>query len=172
MHDAIEAAKTKGALTPATPIAPWSAKPRVLLMCGPLYEAITLGRGDADKNVRQRWAALEAAFSHFVEGGRIDREFLKPLEPFKYEHWTLRNRKPRPSLRVFGRFAAPDVFVATHVVERTDLKGKWSPEYEREKLVCEDHWDKADLPPPFSDFPGFRYSVYVTSNAIPNVRIE
>ena len=173
MRDVIEAAKSRGDLIPAMPIAPWSGKRRVLLMCRPVSEALSLGRVDADEKARQRWAALEAIFSHFIEGGRIDGEFLKQLEPFKFEHWTIRQRKPRPAWRVFGRFAEPDVFVATHVVARIDLKGKWSLEYELEKLECEKHWKKVGLPPtPFTDNPEFRLESYVTFNAVPRVRIE
>lgn len=172
MQDAIVSAKTKGFLSPALPIVPWSGTVRALLMCNAVKDAITEGKGSTDAKIRQRWAALEAAFSHFIEGGRIDRKFLKPLDPFKFEHWTLRNRSPRPSLRVFGRFALPDVFVATHVVPRNSLGAKWSKEYEHEKLVCEDHWKAAGLPDPFTDAHEFRYTAYVTTNASAHIKIE
>ena len=109
--------------------------------------------------------------SFFIEGGYITDDLIKQLSPAKFEHWELRSRRPRPSMRVFGRFAARDVFVATHVKLRTELGGMWSPEFEMEKLVCEEHWSKAELPAPFSAPPDFRFERYM-SNASQKVRIE
>jgi hypothetical protein len=145
-------------------------------MCKPLVDAITAGKADANPKVRHRWAVLEGDISHFVEGGRVDENRLKQLDPYKYEHWELRSRRPRPSLRVFGRFANPDVFIGTHVVERPKLKGKWSPQFEHEKLICEDHWKDAGLPTEpapgaFSAPPDFEYERYVTSNATRKVQV-
>lgn len=52
------------------------------------------------------------------------------------------------------------------------LGGMWSPQFEHEKLVCEDHWNDAGLPPPFSDVPQFRYEKYITTNASQKVQIS
>ncbi|HUZ14109.1 MAG TPA: hypothetical protein VMU93_14830 [Caulobacteraceae bacterium] len=173
--EVIDAAKRAGVLIPARPIAPWAGEPRAFLMCQPLHAAIVTGRSDTDPKVRGRWAALEAAISHFIEGGYVTQNLLKQLTPYKFEHWTLRSTRPRPSLRVFGRFAMPDVFVGTHVCERPTLGGKWSPQYEQEKLVCEQHWKAAGLPdePPPGAFSSesFEYSEYITSNASRNVQV-
>jgi hypothetical protein len=95
---------------------------------------------------------------------------MKWLDPKKYEHWELKSVRPRPSLRVFGRFACPDVFVGTHIVERTKLKGKWTIEWEIEKLTCEDHW-KAALGN-FIPFSARDYEGYITENATRYVGIE
>lgn len=140
-------------------------------MCHAVVDSIATGKAAPEAVERQRWASLEATFSRFVEGGRVDANVLKQLNEPKFEHWEIKNRRPRPGMRVFGRFALPDVFVATHVVDRAGLNGMNSPEYEHEKLVCEDHWSAAGLPVPFTDRPLFRYSAYVTSNAHPTVRI-
>jgi len=139
-------------------------------MCNPLLAAIEAGRRDDKKSVRARWAQLEADIGHFVEGGLMTEHLIKQLKPEKFEHWELISRRPRPSLRVFGRFAWPNVFVGTHVKERQSMGGMWSPQFEMEKLVCEDHWRAAGLPvdpPPgaYSDPPDFAYSSYITSNA-------
>ena len=165
IQDAIKEAKLAGKLIAAKPIVPWAGEPRVFLMCKPLYAAIHNGSTSEDKKERQRWAQLEAAISNFIEGGLVTDNLIKQLLPLKYEHWELRSRKPRPSLRVFGRFACPDVFVGTHVKRRVELGGMWSPEFEHEKLVCESHWKDCDLTDPFSDAPHFRYEKYITSNA-------
>jgi hypothetical protein len=167
----IEAAKAAGKLIAVRPVAVWVGEPRAFLMCEPLYRALNCGKVSPDESVRNRWATLEAAMSHFVEGGLVTEDLMKQLKPEKYEHWELRSRKPRPSLRVFGRFAKPDVFVGTHVDRRDRLGGMWSPEFEHEKLVCEDHWKTAGLLPPFSHHE-FLYEAYITENARRKLRME
>lgn len=170
--EAIELAKLNGTLVPVQPIVAWEGSPRALLMCAQLWEAVQEGRQAASEKERQMWARLEAAFSFFVEGGLITADFLKQLRPKKFEHWEIRSRRPRPSLRVFGRFALPDVFVATHVKHRMELGGMNSRQFEHEKLVCEDHWRQAGLPDtPFTDAPKFRYTEYVTFNAREKLRV-
>lgn len=173
IDDAIEAAKAAGLLRPATPIESWESRPRAFLMCRPLWEAIEGGKVDLDEAVRGRWAQVEANISTFIVGGRMTESLIKQLRPPKYEHWEILCRKPRPSLRVFGRFAKPDVFVGTHVKPRKGLGGMYSPQFEHEKLVCEDHWKNAGLPEDgfFSDPPNYPYEAYITENAARKVRV-
>lgn len=140
-------------------------------MCKPLYTELELGKSDKDETVRKRWAELEGAMIHFVEGGRMTEQLIKQLKPEKFEHWELLSRKPRPSLRVFGRFALPDVFIGTHVKERKGMGGMWSPQFEHEKLVCEEHWESAGLSAVYSDAPQFRYESYITENAAAKIGI-
>jgi hypothetical protein len=174
IDDAIEAAKAAGLLRPAAPIEPWEPRPRAFLMCEPLWLAIEAGRMDSDEAVRKRWAQVEANISTFIVGGRMTEGLIKQLHQPKFEHWELLCRKPKPSLRVFGRFAKPDVFVGTHVKPRKGLGGMNSPQFEYEKLVCEDHWKAAGLPGDafFSDPPTFRYEAYITENAFRKVRVS
>lgn len=161
----VKAAKAAGRLVPAAPITSWEGEPRAVLLCQPISQALKNGRNDPDVKERQCWAKVEAAFSHFIEGGWIDENLVKQLIEYKFEHWEFRCRRPRPSIRVFGRFVMPDVFVATHPVPRRLLGGMNSAEFEHEKLVCEQHWKAAGLKAPFSDPPSFRYESYITSNA-------
>lgn len=166
--DPIASAIAVGKLIPARPITPWVGEPRAFIMCKPLYDAINEGKTSKENTVRARWAQLEADISYFIEGGYITRNRLKQLEPYKYEHWELISLRPRPSLRVFGRFAKPDVFVGTHVIERRVLKGKWDIKWEIEKLNCEEHWNGAGLTQPFS---ASSYEEYITDNASLNLRL-
>lgn len=138
-------------------------------MTRPLMETLTDGIASSDAVTLARWEKLEADISHFVEGGYINWGLMKWLEPKKQGFWELKSIRPRPSLRVFGRFAHEDVFVGTHVVERAGLKGKWSLEWELEKLACEESWRLAlgDLEPFSAQF----YESYITTNAEKNVRI-
>ena len=169
--DAVRAAVKSGKLVPAKPIASWAAQPRVVLLCEPIRDAINAGTKDPDENERQCWAKVQAAFSLFIEGGRITENLVKQLKPEKFEHWEFRCRRPRPSIRVFGRFVAPDVFVATHPRPRRELGGMWSSEFEHEKLISEDYWNACGLGTPFSDADGFRYEAYITENAQRKVAI-
>jgi hypothetical protein len=170
IDDAIKEARCAGRLKPVYPVAPWAPEARAFLMCEPLWRLLEAGKADTDEKVRQRWAKLEGAMQFFVEGGHMTDRLLKQLCPYKYEHWELVNKKPRPSLRVFGRFAKPDVFIGTHARQRNLLGGKWSQEFEMEKLECEDHWETAGLPivpfpGAFTDTPQFHYGRYITENA-------
>jgi hypothetical protein len=169
--DALRKAKASGKLVPATPVTDWEGEPRAVLLCEPIRKAIEAGRIDPDEKMRQRWAKVEAAFSHFIEGGWVDENLVKQLVPHKFEHWEFRCRRPRPSIRVFGRFAMPDVFAATHHRLRGDLGGMNSPEFEHEKLVCEDIWRSAGLGAPFTGAPLFAYESYITHNANRKPRI-
>lgn len=172
IDDAIKAAKSEGKLFPAARLVPWVGEPRVFLMCPALMMSVHEGRSNTDEKQRRPWAALEAAMSHFITGGLVTDDLMKQLQPPKFEHWELRSRKPRPSLRVFGRFAKPNVFIGTHVRPRGALGGMWSQQFENEKLICEDHWKAAGLPAPFTDPPHFQYESYMTSNAHKKIRVS
>jgi hypothetical protein len=170
IREAIESAKASGALIPFDPPLRWVSKPRAFLMTERLAREITDGRASLDPRRVERWERLRADISHFVENGLITWAFMRWLDPKKYEHWELRSLRPRPSFRVFGRFAEPDVFVGTHIKERAPLGAKWSLDWEIEKLVCEDEWRAA-----LSDCEPFRsddYTDYITENAYISPKVE
>lgn len=159
-----------GNLTVFKPLLAWVSDPRAFLMTSTLKTQIEDALASDDPSTVKWWEKLVADISFFVEGGLINWGLMKWLDPKKYEHWELKSTRPRPSFRVFGRFAFPDVFVGTHVVKRTELKGKWTIEWELEKLNCEDHW-KAALGN-FAAFSAPSYEGYITENARKEVRIE
>lgn len=161
-YEDIEVAKASGKLHPATPSRAWMPRPRAFLMSTQLLTSIEKGRASNEVAQKERWARLEGDILHFVTGGLITWNLMKWLEPHKFEHWTLRSKRPRPSLRVFGRFARPNVFVGTHVVERATLGGKWDLDWELEKLNCEDIWSECVSGEPFS---ADEYQKYITENA-------
>ena len=168
-RDEIEAAKRSGKLVPATPTATWSGSPRVFLLSEELQTAIARGRASNDSKDMERWARLEGDIGHFVSGGLVTWQLMKWLDPHKFEHWTLKSKRPKPSLRVFGRFAMPDVFVGTHVVARSVLKKKWDINWELEKLRCEQIWNECKLGAPFQ---AKRYEEYITENARRELEIK
>ncbi len=176
---AIKEAKRKRLLMPVRSVAGWAGEKRAFLMCKPLHEAIQTGKALPGEKDRQRWAALEGAMIHFVEGGLITRQKLKPLEEKRFENWELVNKKPRPSLRIFGSFAKPNVFVGTHVELRNKLGGFNSVQFEIERIRSEEIWEATGLPMKddghphaFTDAPNFRYSAYITENAREKVQIS
>jgi hypothetical protein len=160
-----------GRLREAKPVVAWAGTPRTFLMCESLWSEIEEGRKSTNIAEIKRWASLEADIGHFIEGGYVDENLLKQLDDYKYEHWELRSLRPKPSLRVFGRFALPNVFVGTHLVERIPLGEKHSFNWEHQRLVCEEYWNELGLPLPFTDFPYFRYSAYITENATRKMEI-
>lgn len=159
----LESAKTSGSLLPFAPSVGWTATPRAFLMTRRLADQLTSARMSPDQRHVERWERLRADIAHFVENGMVNWAFMKWLEPKKHEIWELRSVRPRPSIRVFGRFAEPDVFVGTHAVERPGLGAKWSLQWELEKLTCEEQWRFAvgDHEP----FRASRYEDYITENA-------
>jgi hypothetical protein len=163
IREAIEAAKAAGALIPFNPPVGWSSKPRAFLMTQRLADQIADGLASADPRRVERWDRLRADIANFVENGLMTWASMKWLDPHKFEHWEIKSRRPRPSLRIFGRFAEPNVFVGTHIIERTKLGKKWSQEWELEKLACEEGWKRAlgNCPP----FHGNNYEDYMTENA-------
>jgi hypothetical protein len=163
IHAAIERAKIVGALLPFVPPVTWVPKPRAFLMTKRLAAQISEAIVGSDAVRQERWERLRADIAHFVGNGRVNEALLKQLDPHKFEHWELRSVRPKPSIRVFGRFAEPDVFVGTHAVERRSLGAKWSLEWEIEKLICEEEWRAAlgECAP----FQGTKYTDYITENA-------
>jgi len=57
----------------------------------------------------------------FAEGQSIDPAYLKLLAPARDAVWEIRSVRPAPSIRVLGRFAEYDVFVATNYALRKPL---------------------------------------------------
>ncbi|HEY8581197.1 MAG TPA: hypothetical protein VIL72_15015 [Beijerinckiaceae bacterium] len=152
------------------PFLHWLPCPRVFLMARALFDEFHARRRDEDPAISARWARLHADIDHFITGGFVTADQIKRLEPAKQEVWELRSPRPRPGLRIFGRFARPDVFLATHAAERKTLGSKWSLEFELAKLRCEETWRElvgTSLP-----YAGSRYEDYITENARETLRIE
>lgn len=95
----------------------------------------------------ERFGRLLADFHFFSRGGHVvvgrGKEkncFLKLLEPPAGEVWELRSRNPLPSIRVFGRFAMKDYFIATNMEYRTKLGPQGSREWRDEIVGCAAQW--------------------------------
>lgn len=75
-----------------------------------------------------------------VGGRRSSAADFKRLDPGRDEVWEIRKREA-PSVRIFGRFAKQDVFVATGIRLRVDLLGFRSLFWRQEMRRCKQLMD-------------------------------
>jgi hypothetical protein len=94
----------------------------------------------AVRSHQERYIALQARLEVFVSGDPITNHYLKPLDPISDGVWEIVNKKPRPSLRVFGLFVCRDVFIATHHQVRPDLGKRGTPQWKREVRRALHEW--------------------------------
>ncbi len=76
----------------------------------------------ADAKQEARFSALRADLDFFVAGGLVNKGYMKPLRKRADEVWEIRSRAPSPSIRLFGRFAMPNVFIGTNWEYRSFLE--------------------------------------------------
>lgn len=96
----------------------------------------------------KRMGFLEADLHRFINGDKITVGhaeeptcFLKPLNNCR-EVWEIRSRDPKPSLRIFGRFAGKDAFVAITMQHRTILDHIRSRAWAVEIRRCATEWTR------------------------------
>src|SRR3546814_17331830 len=112
-------------------ISDWSSD-----VCSSDLDEIEAGAVEKSGSLAHRVGQLRYDFDHFSTGGPITVGYgsegtcmLKRLEPQSEEVWELRSRAPKPALRVFGRFAETDAFLAPHMVRSDDLGGRGALEW-------------------------------------------
>ena len=118
-----------------------------------------------------RMGFLEADLARFISGDRITVArgeeatcTLKLLSPETREVWEHRSRDPKPAVRVFGRFAAQDVFVATNMEYRSLLGRVRSRAWAVEIGNCISTWKR--LFPYLPPHTGAHLSDYISANVI------
>jgi hypothetical protein len=121
---------------------------------------------------------LRREFDRFVEGSVISLA----LQPFKKRKdaaiailfpteervFDFRVRKPHPGIRVFGCFAARDVFVATNWEQRDRLPTVLPPEndaeeWEKERKICLARWRQLT---PYEPFEGKSVHDYISNGIL------
>jgi len=113
-------------------------------------------------------------FDRFLNGKKVtvaldprseaDNCFLKRLDPIEDEVWEIRCREPAPGIRVFGRFAETNIFVALHWRLRKEM-GSWGdPAWDAAIWTCKQHWGTFfhDCKPKSGNL-----NDYIARNAIP-----
>ncbi len=120
---------------------------RVVYLEDALYGEITLG---TDHRIGGLWQDLD----NFSLGELITVGYgpeatcmMKNLDPRTDEVWEIRSKDPKPQIRIFGRFCAQDVFVATHATYRDHLGNPWESKFEgnhwpQEILRCRQIWEQ------------------------------
>lgn len=73
-------------------------------------------------------------------GGKTS--YLKRLDRAADEVWEIRSIDPDPGLRIFGRFALRNHFIALTWSKRRDLKGPHSREWRDAMESCKAEWRK------------------------------
>src|ERR1700678_2779980 len=116
----------------------WYPPKRVIYGTGSirtLLDAIGITAQDEKNRIGELWADLD----YFLAGDQIhlrpldreDNEYAEMalLEPWPDEVWEFRSVAPSPAFRIFGSFAARDVFVALTWAQRKDLGPRYSKEW-------------------------------------------
>jgi len=118
------------------------------MIVSPDIAALVLGPW-TEPDWEERCNYLRADLDRFISGQTIpvtagklnDRHsYLKQLIPAAGEIWEIRSRDPDPSLRVMGRFAAVDVFVALAWYKRASLGGPSSRPWRDATVQCATDW--------------------------------
>lgn len=121
------------------PVARGASIRRILLIGERLHKALEEETGDAKWDERIGW--LKADLEVFVTSKNLRPEYLFWLYPRSKCIWEIRSVQNEPSVRVFGLFAAKDVFLATNFALRGYL-GEWeSREWKREKRNATVEWN-------------------------------
>ena len=108
----ISGLKAARRLFPVLPYAPGATARRALLADEELFNLL-VGPWDTTAN-EVRYMALRAYLDVFTEGRPITPGYLFQLSDRREEVWEIKAPRPNPGMRVFGRFAQKDVFVALH----------------------------------------------------------
>ena len=109
-----------------------------------------------DQDWKNRMAALAVDLDRVLDGTLIhaalsdpDRPYanknkalLRQLSPGTNEVWEIRSRTMKPTIRIFGRFAAKDSFIALTWATRPELKGPESVHWQSAIADCASKWDE------------------------------
>ena len=158
------------------PRLPGSPVNRVLLASEDVNRLVT---GPWESEAEEiRAGRLWADFDRFIEGRLIsislDSPYSKPkptymarLDPPHDDVIEIRSRDPKPGIRVFGRFADKDVYVALNWEYREKLGGPKEKEFDREREICKAKWRQ--LFPTYPSINGSRIDEYFAdiSNVFP-----
>ena len=119
----------------------------------------------------ERCGLLRGDIDRFIEGRLISvakhaykarSAYMAQLHPPGNEAWEIRSRDPDPGLRVLGRFADTNIFVALTWWKRADLGGPTSREWRDAIEGCNAEWRK--LFPVYPPKSGANIHDYISAN--------
>lgn len=98
----------------------------------------------------ERCGYLRADLDRFVQGALIPvaerpfsggkHSYMRQLFRWREEVWEIRSRDPRPGLRILGRFADTDIFIALSYWHRADLGGPEDRKWRDAIVDCKTKW--------------------------------
>jgi hypothetical protein len=134
---------------------PGAVQRRILYVSLDIDESLNRHWTDPKQGIR--WGSLRADLENFIQASRIQvpsdsrrakAAYMGRLQPDADEVWDIRSRDPRPGMRVFGRFAAKDLFVGLIWAERPSLHDFDSEEFTRAARKCKTDWTNLFHPYP------------------------
>lgn len=140
ISDEIQDLVAKGILVPVRPRLGFGARRirRYMFLTKELNAEIEkeIAAGDT------RFAELEADLVAFLVSPAISKDYLKQLIPPSDGVWEIRCHADEPTMRVFGQFAARNVFIAMGARYRGDLGSfddpRWTYEINRARRIWKD----------------------------------
>lgn len=148
-YELADAVLNKKSLYVLAPLAKRESPKRVILLSGLMKKDIIDGPWK-DKAEEDRLAGtLRADLDRFVSGDLLRASLGGPArasEDMKrlkdtYEVWEFKSdTKKKQGIRVFGRFAGYDLFVATHWQWRDSLDNYGSDKWDKEINRCRNDW--------------------------------
>jgi hypothetical protein len=127
-----------GMLFPVLPAAPGATARRAMFVTEQLWGFLTSPEGTEEWE--RRVAELQADLEYFVEGRAIDPKYLFLLYHVREAVWEIRSVREQPSIRVLGRFAEKNTFIATNYALREDLGGWESRAWRDVKVLARARW--------------------------------
>jgi hypothetical protein len=120
-------------LFPLKPKAAGATSRRAMFLSEGLWTLLQTSYPD-DPVMEERLGVLQADLESFVDGTELHPRYLFLLSPAREAVWEIRSMRPDPSIRVLGRFAECDVFIATNHALRDEL-GSWKSRAWRDAKV-------------------------------------
>jgi hypothetical protein len=138
IENLIQARVAEGRLFHLRPRAPGTTSRRAMLLSEVVWTLFETSH--PDPTMEARIGALQADLEAFVEGMALHPRYLFLLFPAREGVWEIRSMRPDPSIRVLGRFADVDVFIATNYALRHELGGWRSRAWRDVKLSARTVW--------------------------------
>jgi hypothetical protein len=120
-----------------------------------------LGSRAAIEDAMTRWTTGERVNGHRIDG-ILRCSFICRLAPPPPEIWEIRITEPIVRSRILGRFAEPDILIATSLRTRTLLGRRCSSNWAVAMKDCEQTWNQ--LFPARTPFTAARAREYITEN--------
>lgn len=135
--DEISCRVDEGRLAPILPVSSnMAAVKRRIFVGAALHHQLN----DPNSDDPDRMDDLKADLVSFLTLNWIPPSMLRHLKPKKRGVWAFRSHQHDPQIRIFGHFAAKDVFVALFSELRANLGGRLDPDWHSQIRRVEHEW--------------------------------